>query len=492
MLATHLPVLPVIVPLLGAPLALLLQRSSLSWLMAMAAALGAFAASALLLMQLSTGGVISYELGGWAPPWGIEFRIDAVNSFVLLIVSAMACVTLLFAPQSIAREIPRHNHALFYTAFLLCLAGLLGMAATGDAFNLFVFLEISSLSSYILIALGKDRRALTASFQYLIMGTIGATLILIGVGLLYIMTGTLNMADLAERLPDVLDKRTAHSAFAFLIVGFCLKLALFPLHLWLPNAYAYSPSVVSAFLAATATKVAIYALLRFAFTVFGIEFTFGAMALQWALLALSIVAIIYGSVAALYQTNIKHVLAYSSIAQVGYIMLGVSLLNHTGLTAGIVHLFNHALIKGGLFLALGCIVYRCGSARIGDLHGIGKTMPWTTGAIVVGGLGLIGAPPTVGLISKWYLVLAALEQGWWWLAGFVLAASLLAVAYVWRLVEAAYLRAPDPEKKITEAPLALLAPTWLLIGASIYFGIDINLTIGAASEAAAQLLGAAP
>ncbi len=492
MLAANLPILPVIVPLLGAPLALLLQRSSLSWLAAMVAALAAFSASVLLLMQVSAEGAQSYALGGWAPPWGIEFRLDTVNSFVLLIVSAMACVVLLFAPQSVAREIPRQSHALFYTAFLLCLAGLLGMAATGDAFNLFVFLEISSLSSYVLIALGRDRRALTASFQYLIMGTIGATLILIGVGLLYVMTGTLNMADLAERLPAVMDKRTVHSAFGFLIVGLSLKLALFPLHLWLPNAYAFAPSAVSAFLAATATKVAIYALLRFAFTVFGVEFAFEEMALQWALLALSIVAILYGSVAAIYQTNIKHLLAYSSIAQVGYIMLGVSLISQTGLTAGIVHLFNHALMKGGLFLALGCIIYRCGGARISDFHGIGKTMPWTMAAIVVGGLGLIGAPPTVGLISKWYLVLAALEQGWWWLAVFVLAASLLAVAYVWKLVDAAYLHDPDPDTKAREAPLTLLLPTWALIGASLYFGVDIDLTIGVASQAAAQLLGGAP
>lgn len=488
----HLPVLPVIVPLLGAPLALLVQRPAASWLVAMAAALGALAASVMLLLQVGATGVVSYELGGWAPPLGIEFRIDTINSFVLLLVSIIACVVLAFAPQSVTKELPHRSLALFYTAFLLCLAGLLGMAATGDAFNLFVFLEISSLASYILIALGRDRRALTASFQYLIMGTIGATMILIGVGLLYIMTGTLNMADLAERLPAVMDKRTVHSAFAFLVVGLSLKLALFPLHLWLPNAYTFAPSAVSAFLAATATKVAIYALLRFAFTIFGIEFTFNAMAAQWILMGLSIAAILYGSVAAIYQSNIKQLLAYSSIAQVGYIMLGVSLVSQTGLTAGIVHLFNHALIKGGLFLALGCLVYRVGSARIADFQGLGRTMPWTMAAIAVGGLGLIGAPPTAGLVSKWYLVKGALEQGWWPLAVFVLAGSLLAVVYVWKLIDAAYLHPPAPDTKAREAPLSLLLPTWALIGASIYFGLDIDLTVGTAAAAAAQLFGGAP
>lgn len=491
-MAVHLPLLPVIVPMLAAPLALLAQRSSLAWLTALMAAFAAFAASVLVLLQVGHGGVLSYSLGGWAPPWGIEFRIDSINSFVLLIVSAIACVVLVYAPQSVAKELPQRSHALFYTAFLLCLAGLLGMTATGDAFNLFVFLEISSLSSYILIALGRDRRALTASFQYLIMGTIGATLILIGVGLLYIMTGTLNMADLAERLPAVTDKRTVHTAFAFLTVGISLKLALFPLHLWLPNAYSYAPSTVSAFLAATATKVAIYALLRFTFTIFGIAFAFDAMALQWALLVLSVMAILYGSVKAIYQTNIKHMLAYSSVAQIGYIMLGVSFVSQTGLTSGILHLFNHALMKGGLFLALGCVFYRCGSARIADFQGLGKTMPWTMAAIVAGGLGLIGVPMTAGFVSKWYLVLAALEQGWWPVALLVLAGSLLAVAYIWKLVEAAYFRAPAPDTQAREAPLSLLLPTWALIGASLYFGIDTDLTVSAASQAAAQLLGGAP
>lgn len=487
----HLPLLPVIIPLLSAPLVLLAWRSSWSWLVALLAAAGSFVTSVLLFLEIGQVEVLSYALGRWAPPWGIEFRIDRINSFVMLIVSMISCITLIYAPRSVAKEIRIHNHALFYTAFLLCQAGLLGMAATGDAFNLFVFLEISSLSAYILIALGNDRRALTASFQYLIIGTVGATLILIGVGMLYIMTGTLNMADLAERLPAVMDTGTVHDAFGFIIVGLSIKLALFPLHLWLPNAYSYAPSTVSALLAATATKVSIYALLRFAFTIFGLDFSFNSMEMQWVLLALSVIAIIYGATTAIYQDNVKHLLAYSSVAQIGYIMLGISLVTHSGLTAAIIHLFNHALIKGGLFLALGCVAYRYGGARISNFHGLGKTMPWTMAAIVVGGLGLIGVPLTAGFISKWYLVLAALEQGWWPIALIALAGSLLAVAYVWKLVEAAYFREPDPDTTVQEAPLSLLLPTWVLVGASIYFGIDTDFTVSAATQAAAQLLGGA-
>ena len=160
------------------------------------------------------------------------------------------------------------------------MTGLLGIAVTGDIFNVFVFLEISSLSAYALIALGKDRRALTAAYQYLIMGSVGATFIVIGIGLMYGMTGTLNMADLAERIPAVAATRTIPVAFAFLAVGISLKLALFPLHLWLPSAYAYAPSAVTAFIASTATKVAVYMLLRFFFTIFGARSRFDVMQLD--------------------------------------------------------------------------------------------------------------------------------------------------------------------------------------------------------------------
>ncbi|MCK5887404.1 MAG: monovalent cation/H+ antiporter subunit D family protein, partial [Alcanivorax sp.] len=217
-------------------------------------------------------GVISYELGGWAPPWGIEYRIDAVNAIVAMIVAGIAAITLPYALLSAEKEIPEHQLPLFYSAFLLCFAGLLGITQTGDIFNLFVFLEISSLSSYALISLGQKRQALTSAYQYLIMGTLGATFFLIGVGLIYSQTGTLNMMDLAARLPEVSSLKTVHTGFAFIMIGFALKLALFPLHLWLPNAYTYAPTVITVFLAATATKVALYVILRVLFTVFPHDF----------------------------------------------------------------------------------------------------------------------------------------------------------------------------------------------------------------------------
>ncbi|MEX2366568.1 MAG: monovalent cation/H+ antiporter subunit D family protein [Pseudohongiellaceae bacterium] len=490
MISANLPALQVIIPLLSAPLCLALYRPAWAWMFSLVVTIASLLVSIGLLQQVLDTGTISYAMGGWAPPWGIEYRIDLANAFVLLIVSIIGAVVMFYAGKSVERELPAHKQTLFYTAYLLCLAGLLGITITGDAFNVFVFLEISSLSTYILVSLGKDRRALTAALQYLVMGTIGATFILIGVGLLYVMTGTLNMQDLAQRLPAVIHTRTIHSAFAFLTVGICLKLALFPLHLWLPNSYTYAPSAASALLAATATKVAIYILLRFVFTIFGMEFSFEVMPLGEILLVLSILAIMIGSTVAIYQDNIKRMLAYSSIAQIGYMILGISFATVTGVTAGILHLFNHALMKGGLFLALGGIVYSLGAARFENFRGLGKIMPWTMAAVVGGGLSLIGVPLTVGFVSKWYLVLAALEQGWWPVAAIVLVGSLLAVVYVWRIVEMAYFQAPAEGQTPREAPLQLLIPTWLLIAASIYFGINTELTVGVATQAAEALIGA--
>jgi multicomponent Na+:H+ antiporter subunit D len=487
----HVPVLQVVVPLIAAPLCVLLRERRLVLGFSIAVTWATFALSVSLMQQVLEVGTVSYELGGWAAPYGIVYRVDALGAFVTLFVSAIGAMVLSYSPRSLAREIPENRHYLFCATYLLCLAGLLGIAVTGDLFNVFVFLEISSLSSYALISLGSNRKALTAAFQYLVMGTIGATFILIGIGLMYMVTGTLNMIDMAERIEAFKGMRTVLVAFAFLSVGISLKMALFPLHLWLPSAYAYAPSVVTAFLAATATKVSVYILLRFVFTVFGAEFAFEQMPMGTILMPLAVAGIFVASTVAIFQRDIKRMLAYSSVAQIGYIVLGISFASVTGLTGGIVHLFNHALIKGGLFMAMGCLMLRIGSVEIDDLRGAGRRMPWTMAAWVLGGFGLIGMPGTAGFVSKWYLLSASLEAGWWPVAVLVLLGSLLAVVYVWRVVEVAYFQSPPAgSTNAGEAPAAMLVPTWIVIVATLVFGVWTSLPVGVARRAAELLLEA--
>ena len=235
-------------PLLAAPLCVVLRQRTLVWQLATGVAWASLYVSWTLLQEVQAHGPIAYHLGGWEPPFGIEYRIDMLNAFVLLIVSFVAAVVFPYARRSVDAEIPAEKHHLFYAALLLCFTGMQGIVITGDAFNVFVFLEIASLSTYSLVSLGKSRRALTSAFQYLVIGTMGGTSILIGIGLMYAVTGTLNMEDLAIRMAEMEDKRTLLVAFTFMCVGVSLKLAVFPLHFWLPNAYTYAPSVVTAFL----------------------------------------------------------------------------------------------------------------------------------------------------------------------------------------------------------------------------------------------------
>jgi multicomponent Na+:H+ antiporter subunit D len=486
---SQLPALQVVLPLVGALLAALVRRSGVAYGITVVVSVIMPAISWLLLNQVLDTGPISYTFGNWAPELGIEYRIDIVNAMLLLLISAVGIVIIPFARRSIASEIDDDRVAWFYCVYLLCMAGLLGVAITGDAFNAFVFLEISSLATYILIALGRDRRALFAAYQYLILGTIGATFYVIGVGMLYIMTGTLNLELIAERIVAIESARPVLAALAFIVVGISLKLALFPLHVWLPNAYAYAPSFATVFLAATATKVAIYLFVRYLFSVFGVAFVFADLPVSSILIVLSVAAMFGGATVAVFQSNLKRMLAYSSVGQVGYITLGIALANLSGLTGGLVHLLNHALIKGALFMCIGAVVFRTGKVTIEELGGIGRQMPLTMFAFVIAGLSLIGVPGTAGFVSKWYLIVAALDAGWWWLALLIVASSLISVVYIGRVVEAAWFREPAASlDSATESPPDMLVPIWILTVATVFFGLDTEMTAGIAGKAAEALL----
>jgi multicomponent Na+:H+ antiporter subunit D len=489
-LAAQLPVLQVVVPLMAAPLCIVLRHRLVAWGWATLVSLVTFAMALALLDRTLGGGVLSYAVGGWAAPWGIELRIDLLSALMMVLVSGVGAITLLWGRVSIFAEIPADRTYLFFVCYLLCLTGLMGMVVTGDAFNLFVFLEISSLSSYAMIALGPSRRALMAAFTYLVMGTIGATFYVIGVGLLYMVTGTLNMADLAATLSTTPHHRTVIVAVAFLVVGLGLKLALFPLHKWLPRAYGNAPSAVTVFLAATATKVSLYVLIRVFFTVLGDVPLLADR--RWAemLIPFALAGMFSASAVAIFQNNVRKLLAYSSVAQIGYMALGVGLASVSGLTAGIVHILNHALIKGALFMAAGAVALRVGSARLEDWQGVAARMPLTMAGFTVAGVSLIGVPLTAGFVSKWWLMTAAFEKGWWPLAMLIVLASLLAVIYVWRVIEAAYLMPPTRDlSAVREAPWSMQAALWVLVAANIWFGIDTTYSVGLARTAAEHLVG---
>jgi multicomponent Na+:H+ antiporter subunit D len=486
LLAAHWPILVVVVPIATAPLAALLRDRDLAWIAAAAASLLTFALAIGLAVTLPDE-PLRYAVGGWLPPYGIELRVDSFAVLLLLIVTGASSTALLLARAAV----PAERAHLFFAAWLLALAGLCGIVVAGDAFNIFVFMEISSLATYTLIAGGTDRRALPAVFKYLVLGTIGATFYLIGVGFLYMMTGTLNLADMAARLDAVADLRPVLAGGAFITVGLALKAAVFPLHGWLPGAYTHAPHAVTAFIAPCSTKVALYVLLLFQFSVLP-DRAGGEVQFATLMLPLAALAMIVASAVAVRERNVKRLLAYSSVAQIGYIVLGAGLGSTKALGGALVHMFNHALAKGTLFMA---VTLLAGAAALstGSLAGAARRAPVTMAAFVVAGLSLIGLPGTAGFIGKWQLVVAAVELGPLGLAAAVplLVSSVLAVIYVWKVVEPAYFRPAGPETPAGESSAAAVGLLVLAAAANVYFGLQPQLPLALAEQAAAELNTAA-
>jgi len=495
-LIEHGAALLVVLPLMLGAITSILPRERMAWFVTLVVALILTVTAFGLLLTIFGGETQLYKLGGWDPPHGISFIIDGLNTPVLFLISAMALLCCFYGLPSVAAEVEPKKRAPFYAAFMIGVAGLLGMVVTGDAFNVFVFLEVSSISTYVLVAMGasRDRRALAAAYNYLILGSLGATFFVIGLGFLYMETGTLNMADIGSILRD-LDggSRVSMVAFGFITVGLGLKLAMFPLHMWLPGAYAHAPSFVTIFLASTATKAALYLMLRFTFTIFDPSFEYVTAVITYVLTGLGVAAMLFASLQAIFQTDARRTLAFSSIAQVGYMLLGIGIATAAGLSAAYLHLLNHAVIKGALFICLGAFWYRYGITRIEDFAGLGKMMPWTMGAFTLAGLSLIGVPATAGFVSKLNLVEAAMAKEWYWAATVIVVTSVLAIFYIGRMLLAAYFQSP-PEINgevvaKNEAPLMMLIPMWFLVLLSIAIGINADLVSQAARGAASVLMG---
>ena len=433
-----IPVLIVAAPLLTSfalPILGLWKRTA-AFPVALAALAVSFGASVIAAREVLANGPIQYFLGGWAPPWGIEFRIDHLGALMLLLLSFITLLVGIYSKRSIMSELPDKD-VPFYSVYLLLVAGLMGMAATADMFNLYVFLEITSLTSYALISLGGGV-AVVSAFRYVILGTVGAAFYLLSVGYLYSVTGSLNMADLSRILPDLYQSNAVLVGFAFFVIGISIKMALFPMHAWLPGAYADAPSAVSALIAATTTKVAAYVLVRVMFFVFEPRFSVEMIPVTTLLSWIGAIAMILGSVMAIAQSDLKRLLAYSSVAQIGYIVLGVGLANAMGLTGGLLHLVNHAFMKGCLFLVAGAIVYRTGLREIRDLRNLSIRMPWTAAVFSVAAFSMIGIPPLGGFFSKLYLILGAIDAEQWFFVGVILFSSTLALVYFVNVIRYMY------------------------------------------------------
>jgi multicomponent Na+:H+ antiporter subunit D len=469
----------------------LISNNFLSWLLTLLTTLITFIFSLLLYQEVYLHTAISYALGNWVPPLGIEYLIDKVSIIPIIIIALISFLATFFASKIMPAEINNSSISKVYSLWLLAIAGLIGLVTTGDAFNLFVFLEISSLASVALVAMGgqKDKQALVAAYNYLILGAIGATFYVIGVGLLYGITGTLNLADLSNRIAAISDNKALIAGFGFMVIGIMLKAAVFPLHIWLPRAYAYAPSAVSVLLAATATKASLYILARILFSVFDISDNLVTYTLQYIILPLSILAMFAGTIMAIYEKDIKRLLAHSSIAQIGYITLAFAIGTKASVAAGFIHLFNHALIKGALFMAITSMGFYINKRiTINNLSGLGRAMPITFVCFVICSLSLAGIPLTAGFISKLYIIKASISADGIWIAFLILASSALSVVYLWKMIEALWFHESPKKPNIKEKPeiyIALLMITFL----NIYFGLDASIVVNSSFEAANQLLG---
>ncbi|MFC4356687.1 monovalent cation/H+ antiporter subunit D family protein [Halobium salinum] len=436
-MSSLLPLL-VAVPIAGALLTLVVGYAAdrLGWPLAFASSLLHVALTGYLVVRAyATPDPLRYTVGGFRPPFGIELVVDGFNAAVVGLVAVVAVGVLVYA-----RRAGPHSVA-FYTGYLLLVAGLSGMSITGDMFNLYVFLEITGLAAYALVATGDDGRSAVGALKYLLVGTVGASLFLAGIGYAFVATGTLNMADLATKLGEVgYGSTLVRTSFALVVVGLGVKTALYPLHTWQPDAYASAPDSVSGLISALVSTVSAYALARVIYSVYTVEFLSSVAYAREFVLVLAGVSIVAGSLLAVMQTDIKRMLAYSSVSQFGLVVAAFAIANEAAVTGGVVHLVGHAVMKGGLFLAAGAIAMRTGARTVGEFDGLGSRTPLLGAAFAVLSLSMVGVPPAVGFVGKWYIALGAIQSQLWPIAAVILLSTLLTLAYFLRLVERMYFR----------------------------------------------------
>lgn len=478
----NLHVFVMAVPLLTAFLVNMLGRYSRAWVAPLV--LGALAFSTVgslfVLARVLKEGTLHYVVGGWRAPFGIELVVDPLGALMLVLISSVALIATFSALPSVETELQGREY-LFFTMYLILIAGLNALALTGDAFNLYVMLEITSITTYGLIGMARGHAPLS-SFNYIIMGSIGACFYLLGVGYLYLLTGSLNMADIAAMLPGLGGGAALATAFAFILVGLWIKMGLFPLHGWLPNAYSLAPTGAGVMIAPLMTKVTVFLMIRVMFSIFSPQYAFVEHAwVQSLIVWVATIGIVCASALALAQRNLKRMLTYIIVAEVGYMVGGVWLANTQGMTGAILHIVNDALMTLCLFLVAAAITYRTGSLEFERLQGLYRKMPITMAAFTVGAFSMIGVPPTCGFFSKWYLILGGIETGNWGYVAALLFSSLVNAVLFFRIIEIAFFHTGEAEHghghghdtiRTEEAPLMMLAPLVLAAIALIVVGLS--------------------
>lgn len=385
--------------------------------------------SLLVLAVLSIGQSRIYEMGEWSIPLGINLVLDGLSSLLLLAISIVSAAAMLFS----ARYMEQYTAKTKYLSlFMLMVTGMNGVVLSGDIFNLFVFLEIASIASYALVGFGGGPEELEASFKYTVLGSIASVFILFGIALIYGNTGTLNMAYISKAIQGSGINAGLTFALALFIVGFGLKSALVPFHAWLPDAHPSAPAPISAMLSGVLIKtLGVYALSRIIFNIFGVTVSIG-----WLLIALGILSMVAGAFLAIGQWDLKRLMAYSSISQIGYVILGIGLGGliiakggniawaSLAILGGLFHLVNHAVYKSLLFLTSGSVQMATGTRQMREMGGLAKKLPATRTTCAIASASIVGIPPFSGFWSKLILVVAAIQAHFYWVAAIIVFVSL--------------------------------------------------------------------
>ncbi|MFH1826032.1 MAG: NADH-quinone oxidoreductase subunit M [bacterium] len=485
---TNAPILIIAIPLLAAFLTHLtkyLKVKRSAEIVAILALVCSFLVLLTTANSIFSGKIINYNLGGWSAPFGISLQIDGLSFFFAALVLSVGTIIMVYSLgiYLYARR--------FYSLLLIALTGILGIIMTRDIFNLYVFFEILAVASYVLITYKHKPRTITASFKYLIMTESTWVFFLLAIALLYSLTGTLNMNSIAAQMPHIFraNPQVVFLIFSIMLVSFGIKCGMYPLHTWIPEAHSQAPTPVSSLLSGLVLKVGLYAMIRVFYLFFGQ--TLLAAGFSNIIIFFGLITIVYGACLALVQEELKRMLAYSSINQIGVIMVGIGLGTQLGLEGALFHIFNHALIKVALFFCAGIIISQTGFWRISRMKGIWHQMPGVTFSFCLLSLAVIGIPPFNGFVSKLLIINAALQTHNYLIIFFLFTGIILTAAYYFRVIQTFF--SPEefhhkPDFKPNPVGAFEHVSTYFVAGLCLLFGLWPSLIIRLIQPAVRVLL----